>query len=253
MNTLNKFRIGIMVILMLGLTTSVFATAPPPTFNGADFGCSTVTFSYTGNGSPVSYRVVDGDGDVVSNTQVGQTTGTHSMTLTLSPEQEQGTTLQVQHNYLGWNDFGPATACAGEGQDNQYIALPWEYFGGEDAYAAFRFIEDIEGNPVLVFLSVDNDGEGSLLFYISEKMLDADFPCTGEQVQIFSSDDGLYQLWRLPDCQLQANVGPDAEGKIHVIGFSEIPPGDDIFTYTLVGINPLNLFASLTRLTDIVS
>jgi hypothetical protein len=63
-------------------------------------------------------------------------------------------------------------------------------------------------------------------------MLEADYPCTGEVIEIFSSADGLYSLYRLPSCEIQANVGPDSEGKTHVVGFSTIPPGDDVFSYS---------------------
>ena len=92
---------------------------------------------------------------------------------------------------------------------------------------------------MLVFLRVSNEGEGGLLFYISRKMLERDYPCTGEMIDVFSSDDGLYHLRRLPTCQLQANVGPDFEGKTHVVGFAQIPPGDEVYDYTYFDGGPM--------------
>lgn len=244
--------VGLFVIT--NTSTALLETYLPPDYKSGDFGCSSVTFTYYIEFAlPFGFRIVDENDQVVSSTLINRSSGTPTVTIHLSPEQPQGTVLQIQHDFFGgWNDFGPATACAGDGNDNKYIAPPWEYFGGQDAHAAFRFLEDNTGNPVLIFLRVNNNGDGSIAFYISEKMLEQDFPCTDDLVQIYTSDDGLYQLWRLPDCQLQANVGPDAEGKIHVVGFSEIPPTDAVYSYTLVARQPLSLFASIARIADMM-
>lgn len=238
MRNLKHLAVVCLLLFSTFAAGSVGATSTLPTYNSGSFGCNVVRFSYTGNGTVVNFRVVDGSDQVVSNTAVSKTNGTHTMTLKLNPRQQPGTLLQIQQNYGGWSNFGPATTCAGTADDGPPPA-PWEQFGGENAYAAFRFVEDGPDNPVLVFLRVSNDGEGSILFYISKKMLERDYPCTGKLVEIYSSVDDLYHLRRLPTCEIQANVGPDFEGKTHVVGFSSIPPGDDVYDYTYFPGGPI--------------
>jgi hypothetical protein len=177
---------GVLLFLSGVAVSGVRATVLPPTFNSASFGCDSVTFTYTANATPVNFRVVDGSSLVVSSSVLGQATGTHTLTITLTPPQPAGTILQIQQDIFGWTNFGPATACtgsAGAGEDIEPPPPPrWEHFGGEDAYAAFRFIDDGPDNPVLVFLRVSNDGEGSILFYLSKKMLERDYPCSGKVI-----------------------------------------------------------------------
>ncbi len=233
---LRKILPILLLVLVLSLaTTAVYATGSPPTYNSGSFNCNQVTFSYTTNYATVNFRIVDGDDNVISNTVASQYNTTATLTITLNPAQDPGTVLQIQHDYYrGWTNFGPATACQGTGDPtNLPPPPPWQHFGGEDAYGAFRFFEDPPGNPIMVFLNVENDGHGNVAFYISQKMLESDFPCDGTTQTLYTSQDGKFNLYLRPDCHIQANVGPDAEGKMHIISFETIPPGETTQYWTI--------------------
>jgi hypothetical protein len=230
-----KLLLIVILLLILSLCVSVaYATGSAPTYVDGTFNCNQVTFDYVANFATVNFRVVDDNDQVVSNLVTGINFGPDAITLQLEPEQEPGTVLQIQFDWGDWEDFGPATACAGTGSTrNQPPPPAWQHFGGGDAYAAFRFFEDPPGNPIMLFLSVENDGYGNVAFFISQKMLDENFPCDGTTKTLYHSADGIYSLYLLPDCGIQANVGPDFEGKMHVIQFDTIPPGDSTRYWTI--------------------
>ena len=140
MRSFRRLLIGIILLLFSGMAvSSVGATSASPTYNSGSFGCSSVRFSYFAYYAAANFRVVDSSNKVVSNTVLGEYYGTYTITLKLDPAQQTGTILQIQQDYGGWTNFGPATACSGTADDSLPPPLPWEHFWRRKCLCRFPF------------------------------------------------------------------------------------------------------------------
>ncbi len=90
-----------------------------------------------------------------------------------------------------------------------------------------------DGVPGIVFYGVDDAGNGTFVFSITE---DDIAPwrdnAPAENTLIKQSPDGYYQLWVLTTGEFQLMVGPDDEGKTLVIIFTGLTPSN-IYGYVL--------------------
>ena len=72
------------------------ATGEPPEYVSGTFNCNQVTFTYDTYYSTTNFRVVDGDGNVISETVTSEYNAVATLTIQLDPAQEPGTVLTIQ-------------------------------------------------------------------------------------------------------------------------------------------------------------
>ncbi len=227
--------------------SGVGATGGP--FNGsADFYCDAVVVSYdvVGVGGALYFQVTDSANDPVGPAEnVPSAAGSYTEVLEVDPEQPEGTSLKVRFSFDGVNYsdlFGNGIVtgdCSGEyskgsgGGRKKPPPPPYELMGWVGARARMFVVADANGpdNPALVIYRVNEAGVGSFLFYISKQELGELPENPDEPLVIYSSDDSKIVFYKLPTGEYQINVGPDAEGKTHVVGFTDVPP-TNIYSYT---------------------
>lgn len=97
----------------------------------------------------------------------------------------------------------------------------YRQFGGVGSRAAIFVVDEDNGsnNPVLTIYDVNENSQGTLLFYISLNALNTQYP-VGETQLLYKNTTEYVWFYRMATGELQLNLGPDAEGKVHVIRFT---------------------------------
>ena len=244
----------ILFVLLFGVSGSASATSNISVSNVTAW-CNAVRFTWaTEFTSVVWFRVVDGAGDVVGGPKQVQTdyeSDTGTLTIHLDAPQPEGTLLTLQYNFGGvfWTPLITLQGCSGElgssesASDGAEPPPPmYQPMGGEGARLSLFIFDEDNGsnNPVLIFYRIDEESMGHLLFFIPSSSL-AELPDNPEEpITIFESEDGLYGFYKLPSGEYQINVGPDNEGKVHVVTFTGVPPenvrGHTFSIFDLLGL-----------------
>ena len=220
----------IMVLILSIFTTTALATATPPIFNSAMSDCEQVIVNFESpDYTDVVFRVEAGGIAVSNEFTIAHAfpRETRTLAIPLNTPQPDGTVLQIRWRYSYsslWNNFGTSFACEADEEISVINMMPWELFGGHDAYLSASFVGDENGEPVMNLLAIDNESNGLLLFSITASQLEENYPCTGETYTIFESEDSLHYLIRQGNCNLQILVGPDFENKMHYVIINGIPP-----------------------------
>lgn len=237
--------VAIIVFLALMPIGSVFATAGG-IHNSTIFYCDAVVVNFATYYSS-ELRVYDGP-DPATDTLLGSLTTIGDFGLTaytdiiiLNKTVAEGTMLYLfLFTTGGFNEtiyFSGAGAksgnCAGllyppddeTGTTTRVRPTPPAYrqFGGEGARASVFLVdeENGSGNPILAIFDINEESQGTLLFYISITTLNEMYPADGgETILIYSNPDEFLEFYRLDTGELQINLGPDAEGKMHIISFN---------------------------------
>ena len=250
-----------MLILVFGFAAQIaLATVSVNGVGGsARFYCDAVRFSYEIGGTPtIQFRITDALNNPLSSVvngtgNAGYPAETYQVTIPLNSEQPDSTALKIQYNTFGsWIDLAPfgLTACSGllpgtssSGDEDSSLPPPmYQPMGGEGARLSLFVFQDDNGsnNPVLAFYRIDEDSTGHLLFFIASSGLTEYPDKPDENIEIFRSDDGKYAFHKLTSGEYQITVGPDNEGKVHVVIFTGIPPenvrGHTYSIYHLTGL-----------------
>lgn len=172
---------------------------------------------------------------IVSADVGGSTTATAPVfgeffTITVDiPDQADGTLITLTVNAVGWDTAVTTVYCsipASSSLVGNGNPVPLKNDGRIEPFGTDIVIFPLE-RGIEVYTS-----EGLLLFFIPAiniEMLEDNV----EQVRLIGeSNDGYVQIWRLPDGRFQANVGPDAEGKFHVVIWSGLGAFTNLETYT---------------------
>lgn len=249
---------GVLVTVLVAAALAVYSPASATgTLFAQDgsgvFHCDEVALNFASDYGGTNYlRVLVTPGDTVVSSAVPFTAdGTFQpVTIPLAPTQSAGTMLKVQYaSDAGgpWYDayYQTAGQVVGScvvpeppdeptGEDTQETApepppsglLPYQLIGWEGARLSILVQTDpfTPDNPMLMFYQINEQSEGTLIFYISKKML-SEYPDTpAAPIVIFESDDGKYRFSKLPNGEYEVRVGPDNENKVHLVYFTGVPP-----------------------------
>lgn len=233
--TLRSILLFILFLLALPIG-NVFATVGG-TLNSSTFYCDAVVVNFA---TFYSYelRVYDGPNPATDNLLGSVTTvGDFGLTayteiIPLNPSATSGTTLyiflfdgafDITASFTGTG--AKSGACSGQYFPAGQIPAPPAYrqFGGVGARAGVFIVDENNGanNPVLTIYDINENSQGTLLFYISLNALQEQYPADGgKTILIYRNSDEFLSFYRLASGELQINLGPDAEGKMHVIRFN---------------------------------
>lgn len=229
--------LAVSLIIALLLPITVLATYPATTVNSATFYCDAVVINYTvgASGLPIGFHVFDGPSAVTANNLGsvvhGTTAGTFNMMIPVSPQQTAGTTLYIIADYNNGAPYytptgvtsGNCTGLANPEEIEINLAPPaYRLFGGQGARASIFIQSENNGanNPVLALYDVNEDSQGSILFYMSLNIAGIyEVPAGESSLLIYKNPDELIQLHLLASGEYQVNLGPDCEGKMHVLRF----------------------------------
>jgi hypothetical protein len=93
-------------------------------------------------------------------------------------------------------------------------------------------VEDANGDPALNIYEINDESEGEFALSITLDDLApyVDHP-PAANTEIKSSASGKVTLYVLDTGEFQLNIGPDADGNVHVVIFSGLPP-TNIYGYS---------------------
>lgn len=264
-------RFVFILFLMLLVIPSAYATFPAPTVNSARFNCDQVSINYSTNlgGGNLTFGIFDGSNPNTSTLlgtfNHGVADGTFSATISLSSEQPSGTTLYIFASVNG-GDYGNANGttsgnCRIRDGDEPFpvpYVPPYRQFGGEGARAGIFIITEENGsnNNRLTLYDINEEGEGNLLFFISINAVNAEYEANGETQLIFQNVDELISFYRLADGLFQVNLGPDAEGKMHIMRFDweGNDPFDVIYeTYSIFDLSIFNVMRAFPFFSELIA
>ncbi len=93
-------------------------------------------------------------------------------------------------------------------------------YGRGDSHIGILYARSDNG---ITIYGVDANSNGFLAVHVAPEDLPDCDPAPSENQLLASSADGMYQIWLLTTCEFQANIGPDAEGKVQVITWRGVP------------------------------
>ena len=93
-------------------------------------------------------------------------------------------------------------------------------YGHGDAHIGIVYARSDNG---ITIYGVDADSKGFLAVHVAPEDLPDCDPAPSENQLLASSADGKYTVWLLTTCEYQANIGPDAEGKVQVVTWRGVP------------------------------
>ena len=98
-------------------------------------------------------------------------------------------------------------------------------------------------NGITVY-GINPDSTGYLATNVPPTDLPTCDPRPYQNELLARSADGKYTIWLLTTCEFQVNMGPDEEGKVHVITWHGIPPIKESIKF-----DDFNVFGYTRRLT----
>lgn len=252
------FILSILSAILFLLPASVFATSPSGIINSADFYCDAVRINYSiaPNGSPIVFNIYNGanpnTATLLGSAFHGLANGTFNMTIDLGDViADEGTRFYI---FVETSTGFPLPQIIGYGRSGDcagylgVVPTALNLFGGVGARATVLIQSENNGanNPVLVIYDVNEESEGSLLFYISLNNVINDYPAdAGETVLIFENESELIRFYRLASGELQINLGPDFEGKMHVVRFTWDGGDPYVISYTTYFVSAPHFFESM--------
>lgn len=108
--------------------------------------------------------------------------------------------------------------------NRRIVGLDGRLLAGDDLPVVIYPSLDRNGNPILVFFTVDANGRGRRSLTVTHAMLSALPARPATNTRIASTPDGLATLYRLTTGEYQVNFAPDAEGKVRVVVFDALSP-----------------------------
>jgi hypothetical protein len=118
---------------------------------------------------------------------------------------------------------GPAPAPTQEKAPDD--RLNWKH--GDD-YAVLYARNDAQGNPILHIYCIDEKGNGSLGYILTQEMFDRAPAKPSSNTKVGETDACRVpvKFYVLTTGEYQINIGPNAEGKVEVIVFTGLPPAN---------------------------